>query len=141
MSESKSRELQSNGLQKQQPIPGGGLASEVQHIWTTDMSLSDLRKIVRSQEPLSPFEKRRTVAMAMAMAFGFQYRLVCSPFFMGLCTCVHVYVGGYTCKWRSKDNLGCQSSDIIHQCVLFCLFYSLSVAWSLLSRLDWLSNP
>lgn len=44
---SQSLELQSHGLQKQQPIPGAGLAFEVRHIWTIDMSLSDLRKVVQ----------------------------------------------------------------------------------------------
>lgn len=55
VSESKSLELQSLGLQKQQPIPGGGLASEVGHIWTTDMSLSDLRKVVQLPGDSVPF--------------------------------------------------------------------------------------
>lgn len=104
VSESKSLELQSHGLQTQQPIPGGGLASEVRPIWTTDRSLPDLRKWFSSQEPL-PLLKR---TVAMAMLFGFQYRLVCSPpFFAGLCTCVHMfmYVGAHV-RGGQRTTLG-----------------------------------
>lgn len=142
VSESKSLELQSHGLQTQQPIPGGVLASEVRPIWTTDRSLSDLRKVVQLPGASAPLEEDSDNGNAIWLSVQacVLTTILCGPVYM----CAYVHVCGCTCAWRSKDNLGGQSSDVIH-CVFwvcFLLFYSLSLVWSLLSRLGWLSsNP
>lgn len=101
VSESKSLELQSHGLQTQQPIPGGGLASEVRPIWTTDRSLPDLRKWFSSQEPLPLL--RRTVKMAMLSGLCAHHRSLRACVRVCICSCmwVHMCVGVKGQPWGS----------------------------------------